>query len=269
MLPKATVCDVKLETAMGHITNEYYLQKLKWLSVSANAKILKEMFVTPDRGSVALCGSSKMQSVEAFTESASSNHENYILINMDNVAERLDSLGISKEEALQRIFSLVPIDERLLDVARDDALIPINDVMIGIFSWTNRENITCNRLAMVAADAPQEQLHLWLTLLNSYNYLAASKYRNLQRPADPAFEHELKTAVAAFESGIENLLGNSDTLVRLGFRRLLPYVVRVETEFVEASDRLLRRDYRGVVLALETALTHYHAVVSGIQPPMT
>jgi hypothetical protein len=87
----------------------------------------------------------------------------------------------------------VPIDERLLDVARDDALIPINDIMIGIFSWTNRENITCNRLARVAADAPQEQLHLWLTLLNSYNYLAASKYRNLQRPADPAFKHELKT----------------------------------------------------------------------------
>jgi hypothetical protein len=210
-----------------------------------------------------------MQSVKPFLESAARSHENSILINMDNVAERLDSLGMSKEEALQRIFSRVPIDERLLDVARDDALIPINDIMIGIFSWTNRENITCNRLARVAADAPQEQLHLWLTLLNSYNYLAASKYRNLQRPADPAFKHELKTAVAAFESGIENLLSNSDTLVRLGFRRLLPYVVRVETEFVKASDRLLRRDYRGVVLALETALTHYHAVVSGIQPPMT
>jgi hypothetical protein len=217
---------------------------------------------------VALCGSSKMQSVKQFLESAARIHDNSILINMDKVAEMLDSLGMSKEEVLQLSFS-VPIDERLLDGARDDALIPINDIMIGIFSWTNRENITCNRLARVAADAPQEQLHLWLTLLNSYNYLAASKYRNLQRPADPAFKHELKTAVAAFESGIENLLSNSDTLVRLGFRRLLPYVVRVETEFVKASDRLLRRDYRGVVLALETALTHYHAVVSGIQPPMT
>src|SRR5512132_3926662 len=169
----------------------------------------------------------------------------------------MDSLGMSKEEALQRIFSRVPIDERLLDVARDNALIPINDIMIGIFSWTNRENITCNRLARVAADAPQEQLHLWLTLLNSYNYLAASKYRNLQRPADPAFKHELKTAVAAFESSIENdLLGNSDNLVRLGFRQLLPHVARTESECVKASDRLLRGDYRGVVLALEIALTH-------------
>ena len=146
-----------------------------------------------------------MQSVKQFLESAARSRENFILINMDNVAERLDSLGMSKEEALQRIFSRVPIDERLLDVARDAAHIPINDIMIGIFSWTNRENITCNRLAMVAADAPQEQFHLWLTLLNSYNYLAASKYRNLQRPADPAFKHELKTAVAASESEFQNI----------------------------------------------------------------
>lgn len=211
-----------------------------------------------------------MQSVKSYVERIARSHANSILINIDKVAERLDSLGMSKEEVLQLIFSRAPIDDRLLDGARDDAIIPINDIMIGIFSWTSRENITCNRLARVAADAPQEQLHLWLTLLNSYNYLAASKYRNLQRPADPAFKHELKTAVAAFESGIENhLLGNSDTLVRLGFRRLLPYVVRVDTECVKASDRLLRGDYRGVVLALETALTHYHAVVSGIQPPMT
>ena len=116
----------------------------------------------------------------------------------------------------------------------------------------------------------QEQLRLWRALLNSYNYLAASKYRNLQRPADPAFEHELKTAIGAFESSIENqLLGNSDNLVRLGFRRLLPHIAQAETECVKASDRLLLGDYRGVVLALETALTHYHAVVSGIQPAVT
>jgi hypothetical protein len=51
-----------------------------------------------------------MQSVKTFPESAAGSHENSISINMDNVAERLDSLGISKEEVLQLIFSLVPID---------------------------------------------------------------------------------------------------------------------------------------------------------------
>ena len=80
----------------------------------------------------------------------------------------------------------------------------------------------------------------------------------------------MEAAVAAFESNIENyLLGSSDSLVRLGFRQLLPHLARAETECVKASDRLLLGDYRGVVLALETALTHYHTVVSGIQPAVT
>ena len=115
---------------------------------------------------------------------------------------------------------------------------------------------------------PEEQLRLWRALLESYNTLAANKYRNLQRPADPAFKHELEAAVAAFESSIRNhLLGNSDSLVRLGFRRLLRDVARAETECAKASDRLLLGDYRGVVFALESALTRYHAVVIGIQPP--
>jgi hypothetical protein len=196
-------------------------------------------------------------------------HESCVLINLDKVADRLDILSISKEELLQLISSRMPIDERLLEGSRDNALIPINDVLLGTFSWTNRENIACNMLARVAADAPEEQLHLWLALLNSYNYLAASKYRNLQRPADPVFKNELKTAVAAFESSIGNhLLGNSNSFVRLGLRRLLPYVARAETECVNASSRLLCGDYRGVVLALETALTQYHSVVDGIQPRM-
>jgi hypothetical protein len=46
-----------------------------------------------------------MRSVKPFLESAARSHENSILINMDNVAERLDSLGMSKEEVLQYIFS--------------------------------------------------------------------------------------------------------------------------------------------------------------------
>jgi hypothetical protein len=212
----------------------------------------------------------KYSQIKLYRECVARSHEHPILINMDKVVDRLDSLGTSKGEVLQLICSRMPIDERLLGGPRDDALIPISDVLLGTFSWTNREDIACNRLARVAADAPEEQLRLWLALLNAYNYLAASKYRNLQRPADPAFKHELKTAVAAFESSIENdLLGNSDSLVRLGFRQLLPHVARTESECVKASDRLLRGDYRGVVLALEIALTHYHAVVSGIQPPMT
>jgi hypothetical protein len=110
-------------------------------------------------------------------------------------------------------------------------------------------------------------VRLWRALLSSYNHLAASKYRNLQRPADPAFRHELKTAVAAFESSVEtDLLGASDDLARLGFSWLLPHIVRAEAECMKASERLLLGDYRSVVLALEIALTHYHSVVSGLQP---
>ncbi len=83
------------------------------------------------------------------------------------------------------ISSRMLIDKRLLESPRDDALVPIGDVLLGTFSWTNREDAACNRLARISADAPEGQVRLWRALLNSYNRLAASKYRNLQRPADP------------------------------------------------------------------------------------
>jgi hypothetical protein len=122
-----------------------------------------------------------------------------IAINMDAVADKIDDLGMTREEVLHRIAWRMSIDTRILKGARDGALIPVGDVLLGAFSWTNREDVTCNGLARISSDVPKEQLRLWRALLNSYNYLAASKYRNLQRPADPAFGHELKTAIGAFE----------------------------------------------------------------------
>lgn len=194
--------------------------------------------------------------------------ENGIVINMDAVAETIDDFGISREEVLHLIAWRTPIDRRLLNVSRDDALIPVGDVLLGSFSWRNREDVACDRLARLGA-APEERSSLWRTLLNSHNRLAASRYRGLRRPADPAFERELEAAIAAFEAVIGNdLLARSADLVALGFRQLLPHLARAETECAKASDRLLRGDYRGVVLALESALTHYHAVVSDIQPPV-
>lgn len=196
-------------------------------------------------------------------------HGDGILINMDRVAGTVDALGITREEVLHLMAGRMPLDHRLLNVSRDDALIPIGDVLLGSFSWKKRGEVACTKIARLGS-VPEEQLTLWRTFLKSYNLLAASKYRELQRPADPAFELELGAAVAAFESSIENaLLGSSDRLVGLGFRRLLPYLARAESECAEASDRLLHGDYRGVVLALERALTLYHAVVSSIQPPVT
>ena len=208
--------------------------------------------------------------VKLCLECLSSQHEDTILVNMDRVVDMLDSLDMSKQAVLNMISSKMLIDKRLLESPRDDALVPIADVLPGTFSWTNREDVACKRLARISADVPEEQSRLWRALLDSYNYLVASKYRNLQRPADPAFKHDLKTAVAAFERSIDDdLLGNSNRFVRLGFGRLLPHIARAETECVKASDRLLLGDYRGVVLALEIALTHYHSVVSGLQPAVT
>jgi hypothetical protein len=196
-------------------------------------------------------------------------HEDGIVINMDAVADKIDDLGMTREEVLHLIACRMPIDRRLLDSSRDDALIPIGDVLLGSFSWKSQDDVACNMLARLGS-VPEEQVSLWRALLKSYNILAASRYRDLQRPADPAFMQELETAAAAFESRIEHdLLARSDSLVRLGFRRLLTHVARAQRECAKASDRLLIGDYRGVVLALEIALTHYHAVVSGIQPPVS
>ena len=196
-------------------------------------------------------------------------HEDGIVINMDAVADKIDDLGMIREDVLHLIACRMPIDRRLLHSCRDDALIPIGDVLLGSFSWKSQDDVACNMLARLGS-VPEEQVSLWRALLKSYNILAASRYRDLQRPADPAFMQELETAAAAFESGIEHdLLARSDSLVRLGFRRLLTHVARAQRECAKASDRLLIGDYRGVVLALESALTHYHAVVSGIQPPVS
>ena len=196
-------------------------------------------------------------------------HEDGIVINMNAVADKIDDLGMTREEVLHLIAWRMPIDKRLLDSSRDDALIPIGDVLLGSFSWKSQDDVACNKLARLAP-VPEEQVSLWRALLKSYNTLAASKYRGLQRPADPAFTQELETAVATFESYIEHdLPDRAGSLVRLGFRRLLPHLAQAQSECAKASDRLLIGDYRGVVLALESALTHYHAVVSGIQPPVT
>ena len=133
---------------------------------------------------------------------------------------------MTREEVLHLIAWRTPIDGRLLNVPRDDALIPLGDVLLGSFSWQNREDVACNTLARLGT-VPEEQSRLWRSLLNSHNRLAASRYRGLRCPADPAFERELEAAIAAFEANIENnLVGRSDSLARLGFRRLLPYLAR-------------------------------------------
>ena len=209
--------------------------------------------------------------VKLYLECVSSQHEDTIVINMDKVVHALDSLGMSKQEVLEMISSRMLIDKRLLQSPRDKALVPIAEFLLGILLLDKPGGCRLQlRSQGYLLMLRRNSCVLWRALLNSYNNLAASKYRNLQRPADPAFRHELKTAVAAFESSIENdLLGRSDNLVRLGFRRLLPHIAQAETECFKASDRLLIGDYRGVVLALEIALTHYHAVVSGIQPAVT
>lgn len=205
-----------------------------------------------------------------YLECTARGYEDAVFINMDKVSDDLHSFGISREEVLHLIARRMPMDKPLLAGARNDALLPIGRALIGIFSWQSREDVTCDKLARVASESPAEQVSLWLVLLNSYNCLAASKYRNLQRPSEFASRHELRRAVDAFESHIRNhLLRNSEKLAKLGFRRLLPYVARAETECAKAHDRLLLKDYRAVVFALETALTHYHSVVSGVQPRLT
>ena len=77
-------------------------------------------------------------------------HEYEIAINMDAVADKIDDLGMTREEVLHRIAWRMPIDRRLLNGARDDALIPIGDVLLGSFSWKNREDVHCNKLARLA-----------------------------------------------------------------------------------------------------------------------
>jgi hypothetical protein len=178
-------------------------------------------------------------------------------------------MGIEKEELLHLIARKLAVHYWIFDGARDDAIIPIGNLLFGSFSWKNSADIVyCTDLRRLAPDVSETHWKLWAALLISYNDLASSKYRSLQYPADPHNSKELQDAVSIFEYHIEKyLLRNVDTLKNIGFDNVLPQIAFAEAECTQAIDQMALKRYSRVVTALESALTHYHEVVTATMPP--
>ena len=66
---------------------------------------------------------------------------------------------------------------------------------------------------------------------------------------------------------MKHLQPATEILRRLGRENLLPHVSFVVTECGNAEDQLKLERYPQVVEALELALTNYHEIVDGLQPP--
>jgi hypothetical protein len=197
------------------------------------------------------------------------NHRDSILVNLDGVSHKLDYMGMEKEDLLHLIARKLAVHYWIFDGARDDAIIPIGNLLFGSFSWKNSSDIVyCTDLMRLAPSVSETHWKLWAALLISYNDLASSKYRSLQYPADPHNSKELQDAVSIFEYHIEKyLLRNVDTLKNIGFDNVLPQIAFVEAECTQAIDQMALKRYSRVVTALESALTHYHEVVTATMPP--
>lgn len=204
-----------------------------------------------------------------YVKSAPGTHRETILVNLDDVVDKLDNMGMEREELLHIIARKLTVHYWIFDGARDDALIPIGNLLFGSFSWRNSADVVyCKDLVRLAPDVSEMHWKVWASLLISYNDMASSTYRRVQYPSDQMNVTELANAVSIFEHHIEKyLLSNRDALITLGFDNILPQLAFVEAECAQAIDQMALKRYSRVVTALESALTHYHEIVTATRPP--
>lgn len=192
-----------------------------------------------------------------------------VIINLDAVKERLGRFGMSEEELCHLLSQKLIIHRWIFDGERDGAVIPIGRLLFGVFSWTDaRDVIYCRKLMRLRADHPTLAWQTWSRLLSSYNDLAALEYRRVQRPADPAVREALEEATTLFAHHLEKYLVPAREAIRsLEMTALMPHLEMAIAEVDRAKDELQLARYRQVVVCLELALTNYHTVVNGVQPP--
>ncbi|UCG48771.1 MAG: hypothetical protein JSU94_03135 [Phycisphaerales bacterium] len=204
-----------------------------------------------------------------FVESAPKINKDSILINLDAVRNELSSFGMSEELLLHFLSRKLTIHYWIFDRARDNATIPIGRLLFGQFSWENAKDVVrCTKLIKLSPDVPREHWDLWSRFLISYNDLASCEYRSVSNPADPMNHHLLRQAVKLLQLYTRRYVQCAEPQFdRLGFGNLLPHAAFVETECDNAICQLELERYPQVVEALEGALTNYHEIVEGLQPP--
>jgi hypothetical protein len=204
-----------------------------------------------------------------FVESTPDPARDSILVNLDAVADRLGSFGMREEELCHLLARKLRVHSWIFDGANDRAIIPIGKLLFGEFTWQNaRDVVFCTKLMKLRSDIPRRHWELWSRALTSYNDLAACEYRSLPRPADPASRSVLEQGVRLFQFHADKYFKPLlSTMEELGFSSVVPHVEMALAATDKAEDQLVLGRYPQVVQSLETALTNFHEVADGLQPP--
>ncbi len=204
-----------------------------------------------------------------FAESKPSSTRDSILVNLDQVRDKINKFGLSEEEICHLIARKLTIHYWIFDRARESATIPIGRLLFGEFWWENANDVVnCSKLMKLQSDIKVEHWRVWSKLLTTYNDLASCEYRTLSTPSNPQNKILLTRTVNLFNSHIQrHLMPLRDIIKNMGFGDAIPHLEFAVTECDLAKDHLSLERYPQVVEALELALTNYHEVVTALQPP--
>jgi hypothetical protein len=208
-------------------------------------------------------------------ESTPDSTRDSIWVNLDRVADRLGSFGMPEEELCYLLAKKLSIHSWIFDTPRERATIPIGRSLFGEFSWRRAKDVVhCTRLMKLRTDTPMWHWDLWSRLLTSYNDLASHEYRDPDLPvgvkrADRSRQTIISDAVRLFtHHGQKYLVPVQPVIVGHDkLKDLLPHIGLALAEIERAQDHLQQEKLDAVIIALELALTNYHEMADGVQPP--
>lgn len=195
--------------------------------------------------------------------------EDSILVDISDIEDDIKNLGLSRDSFLRMLTQKIRVHHWLFKVAKEEAIIPIG-TCFGVFSWTApAEIVTCNRLLSVKEDAPLDAITAWTSALIAYNDLFVHRYRCVSGPVNPpGYTKILERAVKAYYACFKSYLADSSVNATI-FQKLAPAQFGItrgifEGQLNRVDDSLANDDHGLVVVALETALTSLHDLISAV-----
>jgi hypothetical protein len=237
---------------------------LKLLSVKKSS--LNKSFRLSRRG---LTKKGQSKYVECYPDP---NRGDSILVNLDAILDKPNSLGISIEELCHLISRKLKIHYWIFVSERDRAIIPIGRLLFGEFSWKNAKDVVfCNKIIKLMPNVSHYHWELWSRLLMAYNDLASCEYRSIENPADPSRCSVLERSVRLFQHNITKYVKplrdlKDDTNIGNIIFNIMPHIEFVVTSVERANDQLELGRNAQAITELEIALTNLHEIVDYIQP---
>ncbi len=204
-----------------------------------------------------------------FVESKPDPSRNSIIVNLDQVYNKIKKLEISEEQLSYLLSNKLTIHYWIFHRARENATIPIGRLLFGEFWWENAKDVVyCKRIMKLRHDVSQQHWQVWSNVLTSYNDLASCEYRKSYKPTNPECRGMLERALNLFNYHTEkNFKPLRVVLKQLEFNNVIPNLEFAITHCNRANDHYYLERHPQMVEALELSLTNYHEVVTLLQPP--